>query len=302
MSELTSWRERLDGRLVVASISGGKDSAAMGLWLKEQGIQHCRVFLDTGWEHQITYDYLRGPLTDALGPIEEVSGPLSMLELIKKKGMFPSKRRRFCTQELKVFPMQRHIAALMDELDAEVVNTVGIRAAESARRSQMGAWERSPGFDCEVWRPILRWSFDDVVEIHKKHALNPNPLYLQGAERVGCWPCIYARKREIRQMADQDPERIAEISALEAEVDELAANRYAKRGETFESLGYLRPAWFQAPKGRAGKPWPIERVVEWSRTSYGGNQYELFAPDYGDEGCMRWGLCDTGKTNAGDVD
>ena len=28
----------------------------MSLWLTEQGIEHDRVFLDTGWEHADTYD------------------------------------------------------------------------------------------------------------------------------------------------------------------------------------------------------------------------------------------------------
>jgi hypothetical protein len=53
--------ERLNGRRVVASISGGKDSAAMGLWLMEQGIEYDRVFADTGWEHPLTYEYLCDP-------------------------------------------------------------------------------------------------------------------------------------------------------------------------------------------------------------------------------------------------
>lgn len=42
--------ERLRGKTVVASISGGKDSAAMSLWLHEQGIEHLRCFLGTGCE------------------------------------------------------------------------------------------------------------------------------------------------------------------------------------------------------------------------------------------------------------
>ena len=60
---------RLNGRRVVASVSGGKDSAAMSLYLHELGIDHDRVFLDTGWEHPDTYEYLRGELTAKLGPI-----------------------------------------------------------------------------------------------------------------------------------------------------------------------------------------------------------------------------------------
>ena len=116
-------KARIDGRIVVASISGGKDSAAMSLYLTELGIEHRRVFMDTGWEHQATYDYLRGPLTDKLGPIEEIRGPLTMVELIKKKGMFPSRRFRFCTTELKVKPM----ASYLKTMEEEPVNAVGIR-------------------------------------------------------------------------------------------------------------------------------------------------------------------------------
>ena len=92
-------RRKLEGRLVVASVSGGKDSAAMSLWLTENEVEHERVFADTGWEHPLTYEYLRGPLTEKLGPIVEVRGSRSMEELILHKGMFPSRTRRFCTQD-----------------------------------------------------------------------------------------------------------------------------------------------------------------------------------------------------------
>jgi hypothetical protein len=51
--------DKLAGRRVIASVSGGKDSAAMSLWLMEQDIDHDRVFLDTKWEHPATYEYLR---------------------------------------------------------------------------------------------------------------------------------------------------------------------------------------------------------------------------------------------------
>ena len=52
----------------VLSISGGKDSVAAALYLRETGIEHVRVFMDTGWEHPDLYahlDYLEGEL----GPI-----------------------------------------------------------------------------------------------------------------------------------------------------------------------------------------------------------------------------------------
>jgi len=283
-------KARIDGRIVVASISGGKDSAAMSLHLTELGIEHRRVFMDTGWEHEATYDYLRGPLTDKLGPIEEIRGPLTMVELIKKKGMFPSRRFRFCTTELKVKPM----ASYLKGMEEEPVNAVGIRGGESVARSKMPEWETQKGFDCEVWRPILSWSFDDVVQIHKRHNLAPNPLYLLGADRVGCWPCVNSRKSEIKFIADNDKARIDKIRQLEAEVTELARIRNKKKGTDFASLGHKNPAFFQAKTGASGECWPIDKVVGWSQTARGGWQFELFESSDDQAGCMRWGLCDLG--------
>lgn len=311
--------ERLDGRRVVASISGGKDSAAMSLYLHELEIEHDRVFLDTGWESQKTYDYLRGPLTDKLGPITEVRAPHQMVHLILRKGMFSSRVRRFCTQELKVFPMIRYLNTLIDE-GVDPVNAVGIRRGESLARSRMVEWEVSKDFPCETWRPLLHWSERDVIDIHKRHGLAPNPLYLEGASRVGCWPCVFARKAEIRHIAETDPERIDLIRRLEQRVAARAAARYAERGETFESLGYAEPSWFQSPmtvkrpceqcggsgeddgatcktcngRGtrRSGEPWPIDKVVAWARTSHGGRQLELFAAPEREQGCARWGMCE----------
>lgn len=278
--------ELVAGRRVIASISGGKDSAAMSLHLRDQGIEHDRVFMDTGWESEKTYDYLRGELTRVLGPITEIRGKLQMEDLVRKKGMFPSRVRRFCTQELKVFPMRDY----MRSVEEECINAVGIRAAESAARAKQPEWEWSDTFDCEVWRPILRWTEQQVIDIHKRHGLRPNPLYLEGASRVGCWPCIFARKGEIAHIARTDPERIDRIRALEADVGEASDARRIEQGK--EELR-ARPAWFQAKIGRTNC-WPIDTVVEWSKTAHGGRNGDLFASDPSDEGCMRWGLCETG--------
>lgn len=282
-------KARLNGRRVVASVSGGKDSAAMSLYLIELGIDHDRVFCDTGWEHELTYAYLKGPLEQTLGPITWLNPPKKMEELILHKMMFPSRMRRYCTQELKVLPLARYFRNLMNAGE-DIVNAVGIRAAESESRSKMPQWEWQDGFDCEVWRPLLRWSEQDVIDIHARHGLRPNPLYLKGANRVGCWPCILSRKEEIRLVAEIDSARIDRMRALERLVTIGANKRAEAKGETLANA----PAWFQAKTGGGGQCWPIDEVVKWSRTGHGGHQYELFAADTRDQGCMRWGLCDTG--------
>lgn len=273
--------------VVVAGVSGGKDSAALSLWLTEQGIAHRRVFADTGWEHPETYAHLEY-LETVLGTIDRVrSKHGGMVDLVRKKGMFPSRLRRFCTQELKAYPIKQYLR----EHECEV-NAVGIRAAESDSRAKMPVWEWSKELDCHVWRPLLHWTEADVIAIHQRHGVRPNPLYLRGATRVGCWPCIFARKNEIKLIAETDPARIQEIEALEAEIAQLAEARNVKNGTSFAERGHHAPTFFHTKSHANDKKGmlPIRDAVLWSRTARGGRQLTLL--DDAPEGCARWGMCE----------
>lgn len=292
----------------VLSLSGGKDSTAAALWLREQGIEHVRVFMDTGWEHPDLYahlDYLEhllGPIVrlsptlpvlpiDVLPEVEAIealvgASPSAFVRWCVKKGMFPSRMRRWCTQQLKVFPF----LAWCEEQDDDIVNIVGIRAEESAARA--GLPEREPmsgAAHVEVWRPLLRWTEQQVIDIHTRHGLRPCSLYLRGATRVGCWPCIMSNKSEL-EMLGRDDRRVEAIRRLEA----LASIMAARRDKPPVGM-------FQAPMPeRSGDgtpsypPWPIDRVLEWSRTARGGRQMRLGGFTQADAGCTRWGLCDLG--------
>ena len=54
--------ERLEGATVIASVSGGKDSTAMCLRLRELGVEYQCLYLDTGWENAENYRYVRDEL------------------------------------------------------------------------------------------------------------------------------------------------------------------------------------------------------------------------------------------------
>jgi 3'-phosphoadenosine 5'-phosphosulfate sulfotransferase (PAPS reductase)/FAD synthetase len=292
-------RVRIGDRRAVVSISGGKDSAATSLHLRELGIEHDLVFADTGWEHPKTYEYLRGPLTSALGPIREVKADLLFADLVRKKRLFPDRTKRFCTTMLKVEP----IGAYLESLGVDFVNVLGIRRDESQARRAALEWDYSPKLDCYVWRPILLWTVADVIAIHRRHNLTPNPLYGMGARRVGCWPCIHARKSDIRLVADTDPERIDAIRSLENEVTESARVRANAAGVELDwprSLFSLREGTKTADEDtgelrRHHRPMDIDEAVAWARTERPPHpQLELFADP--NSSCGEWGFCETEDT------
>ena len=294
--------------LIVASVSGGKDSTAMALWLKEQGLDYRCVFADTGWEDRQTYDYLRDVLPSVIGPIdwvrrkvplegeaealalrfEERLGHYSpMIRSCIKKGLMPSRVTRWCTTDLKVDPVKRYIAAI----DDAVISAVGIRGEESARRAAMPAWEFNRKMRVDVWRPILSWTMQDVIDIHHRHGIRPNPKYMDGAERVGCWPCVFARKSEIKNFG-RDSKRVAIVRDLEREICAIQARRKEEKGQADYVSHYT--GWFYPHMARREGGWSIDKTIQWANTSRGGRQFELFAAWGEEAGCVRWGMCDTG--------
>ena len=322
----TELEDALAGRRLVVSVSGGKDSTACCLHLMEMGFgpdDYDRIFFDTGWEHDLLYEYIENDLPKVVGPITRLSAKVdipeelvpiaehfeemlgvdysAMVRLCLKKGMFPSRVRRWCTQGLKVYPARDYLLAREDE----VVNVVGIRAQESAARALMLEWEYSGAFECDVWRPLIDWSEEEVIAIHQRNGVRPCRLYLEhGATRVGCYPCVFARKSELRMMADYSAPRLEVLADLEKEVTRLAVARLAADGTTLAEKGWSEPAWFVAPKPtrqddgtRSGECWPIDKVIKWARTTRGGSmdQIELFTDPTGHQGCVRWGMCDTGS-------
>jgi 3'-phosphoadenosine 5'-phosphosulfate sulfotransferase (PAPS reductase)/FAD synthetase len=273
--------------IYVLSISGGKDSAAMWAWAKRTGLEPRRaVCCDTGWEAEISgsasWSTYVQELARAIGePLTIVAAERPFEERVVAHNTFPGRvnRRRWCTTELKLEPFREELRRIREEADDEVTVVVGVRAEESAERARMPEREWSDFYDCEVWRPLLSWTLEQVMAEHHEGQIPINPLYRLGAERVGCWPCIKASKREIRLVSEIDPGRIDRIRRIE----EATGNRM-----------------FCLERSRAGGtprqmlPKPIDEVVAWSKTKRGGFQLAVVAEP---SGCARWGLCEAPATD-----
>lgn len=282
-----------DGELtVVSSVSGGKDSTALILALREVDVPSRYVFANTQWEAQETYEYL-DTLRLILGiTIDTVGVAGGMVERIRHRAGFPARMQRWCTKELKLEPLRAYHDTLVSA-GIETASAMGIRSDESPSRALMAEWEDDDDWGGWVWRPLISWTVEDVIAIHRRHGVPMNPLYHLGHDRVGCYPCIYARKDEIRLVAEHAPHRIATIRELESEVVQIRARRNEEKPGRYE---HMEGTFFQGRTHRSGFA-PIDTVVEWSKTANGGRQHSLFSLfSVPTGGCMRWGMCEAPPT------
>ncbi len=213
------------------------------------------------------------------------------LDLCIIKGRFPSRRAQFCTQWLKTEPLTEYAMELIESF-GEVWSWQGIRLDESySRRSRLqgtGACVRSfeiVGGGLSIMRPILRWTAADVFDAHRAWGVQPNPLYLLGADRVGCMPCINANKDEILNISKRWPEHIERIAEWEHIVG-LACKR--SRATFFAALGLGHDSETAYQRGNVWK------VVEWSTTQRGGKHIDLFRVHDEPAACSSsFGLCES---------
>ena len=149
----------------------------------------------------------------------------------------------------------------------------GVRAQESPARAKLP--EREPGDFYEIYRPILSWTWEQVFEKHREHGIKPNPLYSLGMSRVGCMPCIHARKTELAEIGKRFPDQIARIQKWEEKV-----SISSKRGSSTFFHSSTDPTIATKENDEiTTDSHGIARIIDWAATSHGGRQRDIFATD-----------------------
>lgn len=301
----------------VVSMSGGKDSTAMALLAIERDVPNLHfVFADTGHEHQLTYDYVdyleeklniriervkanfsqriahkaevintkwrddgvpEDVIERALALMKPTGNPF--LDLCLWKGRFPSTRRRFCSEELKHIPLDEYIAEVYrEEQYPYIMSWQGVRRDESQQRANLIEEEDHPNRHWLTWyRPILDWTAQDCFDMHKRHGVEPNPLYKNGMGRVGCMPCIHATKTEVMEIAMRYPEELERLAGWEELVSDASKRGISLFFDARVIHRTLHDEELTADNQHTITPQShgVQQYVEWSKTARGGRQYDL---------------------------
>lgn len=169
-----------------------------------------------------------------------------------------------------------------------ILSWQGVRADESLARRYLPECDEVGG-GLFNYRPILKWPVEAVFEAHRYMGIKPNPLYFQGAGRVGCMPCINCGKDELRAIADRWPEEVARVR----EWERLASMASRLGSATFFQVG-TDPTVSRGDE-ISHETHGIDRIVAWARTSRGGRQFDLVnAINSEAGGCSSaYGLCES---------
>ena len=190
----------------ICGISGGKDSSALAIYMRDRVPSMEYFFCDTGAELPETYAYL-AKLEAALGrPIVRLNSERGFDHYFEVfRGTLPSPQMRWCTSLLKIKPLEEWIG------EDETTSYVAIRSDESNRKGYVST------------KPNIRAVFPfvddgirhaDVIRILEDAGLDL-PEYYEWRTRSGCYFCFFQRKAEWVKLSEKHPDLYEKAVAIE---------------------------------------------------------------------------------------
>lgn len=211
----------------VLGLSGGKDSSALAIYMRDKVPEMEYFFTDTGAELPETYEYL-DRLEAFLGkPIVRLAADRDFDHFLHKmyNGFLPSPNTRWCTRELKIQPFEAWVG------DSPTVTYIAIRADEDRDGYRSTKPNISPVFpfkDAGLNRA-------DIESILRSSGVGV-PEYYKWRSRSGCYFCFFQRKNEWVGLAERHPDLFERAMAYE-KVNSTNGQRFTwSKGETLSEL------------------------------------------------------------------
>jgi 3'-phosphoadenosine 5'-phosphosulfate sulfotransferase (PAPS reductase)/FAD synthetase len=181
----------------ILSLSGGKDSAALAIYLRDRVPEMEYIFSDTRKELPETYAFLER-IEDYLGKrINRLNAELGFDHWYEVYGgMIPSNHRRWCTKMLKLKPFEDFVG------DDPVINYVGLRADEN----RSGYISHKPNIAAVYPFQEDGLKLPDIEDILKRSGVGMPPYTSWGRSRSGCFFCFYQQKIEWVRLKEKYPD------------------------------------------------------------------------------------------------
>lgn len=199
------WAAR-PGRHIV-SLSGGKDSTALAIFLRDKIPQLEYVFCDTHEELQETYAYLDRLEAFLQRKIERLNPSRGFKHWLDMyNGMLPSAQVRWCTRKLKIEPFEAYVG------DDQVWSYIGIRADERRNGYISTKPNITPVYPFKEYGLALA----DVERILAESGLGL-PDYYEWRQRSGCYFCFFQRTGEWVGLKERHPDLFEKAKQFESE-------------------------------------------------------------------------------------
>ncbi len=197
----------------VLGLSGGKDSAALAVFMRDNypELDIDYFFTDTGKELPEVYEYL-SKLEGYLGKQVLRINPDRDFDfwLMQNKHFLPSPKARWCTIQMKLRPFEQWIKPFLED-GYKVYSYVAIRSDEEYREGYQSRHEnlvvKLPFKDEGIDKP----SVTAILE----HSGLGMPAYYDWRSRSGCTFCFFQRKIEWVHLMEKHPEAFEEAKAYE---------------------------------------------------------------------------------------
>lgn len=227
-----------DTRRHVLGISGGKDSAALAIYIRDRYPKiHEKIeyfFSDTGAELKEVYEFL-DKMEGYLGKqIERLSSERTFEHWLKVHNEYlPSAKQRWCTRVMKIHPFEKFVG------EDACISYVGIRADEN-REAYISHKETISSVFPFVEDGIVR---DDVFQILEDSIGVPE--YYKWRSRSGCYFCFFQRQDEWLGLKENHPalfekaKQFEQVSRQRFEWDGRGLSDVGGYGYTWSSQGSL---------------------------------------------------------------